>query len=207
MKSLITDLDSKHNEFDEECFKKLADKLFNHCYLLVKGSKWRLIEIEFYLHNQKHPDPYVHCNADQLLENTFYFHKFKTGTYKSGTFKGMDITIGSKKHDTYFGILIRSIQRIKTGEMIEGPCNTVNKILSKYDLENIKDFTDYKNLNIFDNEQQFHLRFSKNLEKEKIYAGPRIGLSDKFSEWQNKAYRFAIRPHLIKKKKTSLKKI
>ncbi|AGF84924.1 hypothetical protein QJ854_gp858 [Moumouvirus goulette] len=207
MKSLITNLNLTHDEFDEECFSILADKLFNHSYLLVNGSKWRLIEIEFYLRNKKHPDPYVHCDPDQLLDHTFYFHKFKTGTYKSGTFKGMDITLGSSKCDTYFGILVRSVQRIKTGEMVEGPCNTVNKILSKYNLENIKDLTDYENLDIFNNGHKFHLKFSKNLDKEKIFAGPRIGLSNKFPEWQNKAYRFAIRPHLIKKKKTSLIKL
>ena len=35
-----------------------------------------------------------------------YFHKFKNGSYKEGTFKGMDISLGNSDKNIYFGILI-----------------------------------------------------------------------------------------------------
>ncbi|AZL89788.1 hypothetical protein QKC54_gp0126 [Megavirus baoshan] len=195
---------SEHDHLDESEFNNLADYLLNKCYLVVNRTKWRLVEIEFYLYNKNHSDPYVHCDNDQLLNNTFYFHRFKNGTYKSGTFKGMDITLGCPKRKAYFGILIRSIQRISTGEVIEGPCNTVNKILLKLGFTKIIELTDNNNLNIFDKGQDLYLKPTNSLNNEIIYSGPRIGLSDKYIEWRDKSYRYIIRKNLIKKKKMSL---
>ena len=84
-------------------FSEIADILLNKSYLMINGNKYRLIEIEFYLHNDNHLDTYVHCDADQLLYKKFYFHKFKTGTYKAGTFKGLDITLGDENSNAYLG--------------------------------------------------------------------------------------------------------
>ncbi|ANB50284.1 hypothetical protein [Powai lake megavirus] len=195
---------SEHDYLNESEFNNLADYFLNKCYLVINGTKWRLIEIEFYLYNKNHSDPYVHCDNDQLLNNTFYFHRFKNGTYKSGTFKGMDITLGCSKIGAYFGILIRSIQRVSTGEVIEGPCNTVNKILSKFGFTKITELTGNKNLNIFDKKQKLYLKPTNSLIKQTIYYGPRIGLSDKYLEWRDKYYRYVVHKNMIKKKKTSL---
>ncbi|BCS83550.1 hypothetical protein QLL95_gp0573 [Cotonvirus japonicus] len=202
---LIPELD--YDSLDESCFVDLANTLLNKCHLNANGVKWRLTEIEFYLNGKIHVDPYVHCDPDQLLCYTFYFHKFKSGTYKSGTFKGMDITLGSEDDVTYFGILIRSICNIETGEFIEGPCNSVNKLLSAYGYNNISDLTNYKSLDVFDNEKKFHLEFNAKLKPEKIFAGPRIGLSDKYMEWRDVPYRFVVMKNSIKKRKTTLKEI
>jgi hypothetical protein len=57
-------------------------------------------------------DEYTHCNDDQLKYGYWYFHKFPNGSYKGGTFKGLDITLGNNK-DKYCGILIRSIYDIE----------------------------------------------------------------------------------------------
>ncbi len=214
--ALLTEED--YNDLNEDYFNDLADTLFNKCYLVANGSKWRLVEIEFYLNNENHADPYVHCDPDQLLSHTFYFHRFKNRTYKSGTFKGMDITLGTYPNDpkfkpkktdakTYFGILIRSIQRIKTGEIIEGPCNTVNKLLEQYEFTKIDELTGGESLDLFENDQNFYLKFTKSLKTEKIYSGPRIGLSDKFMEWRDLPYRYVIFKSSIKKRKTTLKEL
>lgn len=189
---------------NESYFVQMADRLLNECYLLVNGRKYRLVEIEFYLNSPNHPDLYTHCNPDQLLMNTFYFHKYKTGTYKSGTYKGLDITFGSADENVYFGILIRSIQDMETDEIIDGPCNSVNRILREYDCSDVMEFTEGKNLDIFKNKRKFILVQTDDLDQEIVSMGPRIGLSEKYPDYQTRNYRFAIYKNRLKKKKTSL---
>jgi hypothetical protein len=38
-----------YDNLDETYFPEMADILLNKCYLLVNNSKYRLVEIEFYL--------------------------------------------------------------------------------------------------------------------------------------------------------------
>lgn len=189
---------------DDTYFISIADRLLNDCYLKINKKKYRLVEIEFYLKCKSHDDPYTHCDFDQLLMHTFYFNKFKTGTYKSGTFKGLDLTYGDTEEKAYFGILIRTIENMNTKEIVEGPCNVVNRILQEYDLSNIMDFTNGENLNIFLNNKNFVLVISNKLSQRKIFAGPRIGLSAKYPTFQNRLYRFVAGENKIKKKKTTL---
>jgi len=64
------------------------------------------------------------------------------GTYKSGTYKGLDLAIG-KGDQAVGGILIRGLMQVKTVDSCvvpdsdlkkdmytDGPCNSVNKMLS-----------------------------------------------------------------------------
>ncbi|XWV25561.1 hypothetical protein QJ856_gp0193 [Tupanvirus deep ocean] len=197
-----TELD--FNSIDEEYFYDIANIILNGCYLLVKKTKFRIMEIEFYLKCKSHNDPYTHCDPDQLLMHTFYFHKFKTGTYKAGTFKGMDLTFGSEKDNAYFGILVRCIQNIKTGDIIEGPCNVVNRILKEYKCNSIMEFTGGENMDIFENDKDFVLVPTDELENLQIAAGPRIGLGPQYPEFKLRRYRFVINKDKIKKGKTSL---
>ena len=183
-------------------FKDIANIILNNTIFHVKKKQFRISEIEFYFCNKDHEDKYTHCDQDQLNFNTFYFHKFKNGTYKSGTFKGLDITLGDKEKETYFGVLIRSMLDIETTELIEGPCRCVNKILEQFDLSTVKEFLKDKKgtLDIYKRTNQIYLT-KKDLKKENIYCGPRIGLSDKYPQFLNKKYRFAIYINKIKKQK------
>jgi hypothetical protein len=196
------------NPIDENSFDKIAHLLMNKSVLSINGKKFRILEIEFYLHSKNHDDSYTHCHDDQTKKNTFYFHKFKNGTYKAGTFKGMDIILGNREENIHFGILIRTIQSLDTETklIVCGPCNVVNLILSLYKCHTIGEFTEYKSLNIYKNSKQFKLAKYKH-DKEKLYAGPRVGLSDKYPDYKNKNYRFVIRKSLVKKMKKSLKLI
>src|SRR5438309_9171063 len=101
-------------------FAEIADQILNRSVLTVKDTKYRICEIEMYLHSSDHPD---HCHSDQMENSKFYFHKFKNGTFKAGTFKGLDIVYG--RENVYFGILIRSIEQLDTGKFVEGSCNCV----------------------------------------------------------------------------------
>jgi 3-methyladenine DNA glycosylase Mpg len=184
------------NEFD-----KLGDFILNNIIINSNETKFRLCEIEFYYYNETHKDEYVHKSPDQKQYGKFYFHKFHNGTYKSGTFKGLDIVLGS--NETYFGVLIRSIKNIDTGEFIEGSCNVANKLLSCFNVQTVKELFEKHYLNI----QQISITDDKlKLEKtaldlEPVYCGPRIGLSDKYPEFKDKKYRYAIFIDKIKKQR------
>lgn len=198
--------DLDFNKLNKKHFKSIADHLLNHCYLLANKSAFRLVEIEFYLKCDSHSDPYTHCLEDQQKLHTFYFHKFKNGTYKSGTFKGMDLVFGSKEDNAYFGILVRSVQDMQTGEIIQGPCNAVNRLLKECKKESIMDLTKGRSIHLFNN-KNLKLVESDDLEKIPMARGPRIGLSDKYPEYQNRNYRYVIHHQSIKKAKKSLQLI
>ena len=124
-------------------------------------------------------------------------------TYKGGTFKGCDITMGGE--NMFFGILIRSMYDIKNNTMICGPCNCVNMILALNNCNNVNEFMKTRQEPL-DAVSDIGFRFVKSdiIFKDDIYMGSRIGLSDKYPEWKNKLYRFVSRINLIKKEKKKL---
>src|SRR4051812_22743169 len=108
-------------------FDKLPIVIVNGCHLMIKNEPHRIRELELYYHAANHLDEYVHKDHLQCTFGQVYFHRFNSGVYKGGTFRGMDFTFG--RSNVYFSILIRSVQNINTGEVISGPCNVVKYIL------------------------------------------------------------------------------
>ncbi len=178
----------------EKLFEEYAEKLLNQTILKVKDKKYRICEIEMYYRNDNHKDDYTHCDPMQLEFNKFYPHRFKNGTYKSGTYKCMDIAYGNKETNTYFGILIRSIKNIDTNEFFTGPCISVNQILSLYGCSEFSDFLKKNSVDEFKLEKC-------DLPYENIFIGPRVGLGDKYPEFKDKKYRYATHIKSIKKQK------
>lgn len=187
--------DENNNDEIVSLFNTYADKLLNNSVLKIKDQTYRICEIEMYYHDKTHPDEYTHKDILQMEFGKFYMHRFKNKTYKSGTYKCIDIAYGDKKQKTYFGILIRSIKNIKTGEFFTGPCISVNEMLKQFDCKEFKEFTDQYDVN-----KEFILT-KKKLDHEDIYIGPRVGLGDKYPEYKNKNYRYATHIKQIKKQK------
>jgi hypothetical protein len=191
-------------EVTSENFSEIADSILNHSVLLINEQLYRIVEIEFYLHCECHPDHYAHRDVDQLQYSGFYFHKHQNNTYKNGTRRGMDLSLGNIESKKYCGILIRSLLNLSTGILTEGPCLCVNKILEEYKSNSILEFVNSK--------YEFPLKIiDYKLQSEPTYAGPRIGLQSKTSsivkaqEYVNRAYRFLTHKHKIKKGKRDLK--
>lgn len=175
-----------------ECFSSIADKLLNETVLMINSQAYRICEIEFYLYNEAHPDEYVHRHVDQATYGCWYFHKYNTGTYKNGTYKGMDISIGGSDGGKG-GILIRSIYDPYEGKMIEGPCRCVNFILEKYGVNSINELVGEGGLlSVVNNDRGFHVCDASNDDKEPLRWGPRIGLSEKYPEYRQKRYRYVV---------------
>eukprot|EP01059_Diplonema_ambulator_P035251 TRINITY_DN8223_c0_g1_i3.p1 TRINITY_DN8223_c0_g1~~TRINITY_DN8223_c0_g1_i3.p1 ORF type:complete len:254 (+),score=45.70 TRINITY_DN8223_c0_g1_i3:38-799(+) len=132
----------------EEQQKKLyeaAAALMTHFELDINGSMWRLAELEAYVYHDTHPDAYTHRNDDQLELCSWYFHRQGNGSYKGGTYKGMDLTFGCRENKLYGGFLVRSIQEVRTNAVVEGPCLVVNKILELNQVGSIADFAAGRN--------------------------------------------------------------
>lgn len=181
-------------------FDDLAEKFLNKTILQNGNRKYRICEIEFYLYSSEHKDQYTHCYEEQLGTNGWYFHKHGK-SYKEGTYKGLDITLGDGKN-TYLGILIRSIMSDK-GNLIEGPCRCVNELI--FPCVKVSEFMrDFPfQISCYRNSKKIELVPEK-LQREKIYQGKRIGLSDKYPEWRIKKYRYLIYKNLIRKSKGDL---
>lgn len=193
-----------YTKIDDKLIKRIAKALLLKYVLVVNDKKeFRICEIEFYINNTTHGDQYTHGDVNQKTFGKWYFHRYHGNCYKSGTYKGLDLTLGNK--DTFFGVLIRSIYDIETGEFIEGPCRSVNKILELNGVSDVKEYmmgrTDPLSARSTKN---FHLKRKSILDDEQIYMGPRIGLSDKYPEWKNVNYRFLIKKGMIKKDKSRL---
>jgi hypothetical protein len=195
-------------------FKDLAEDFLNSTILVLRPhskaaeAQFRLAEIEFYVHSQTHPDPYTHRSPEQRTSDRFYFHKFSNGTYKSGTWKGLDVCLGDGS--TFFGVLIRSVVDAATDRLIEGPCLTVNRILEHFECRTIDAFVDQVcggklDFDVYDASRPLHFRRLRLPRQRPIYCGPRIGLSDKWPEFRDRPYRFCTEPDRIKKRKRTLR--
>lgn len=213
----ILNLDS--NLYKNDKFNKLSDYLLNHIKLVVGDKNYRLVEVELYLYSSNHKDIFTHRDIDQSIKYKFYFHK-KGKTYKSGTYKGLDITFGNNTK-SYGGALIRSIQDISTNKIIEGPCNVVNCILKIFNHDDISELVTYLLKTNKQNEQdtvncykshkksKLYLKYSDLNEKD-VYSGPRVGLTLKNSnnklknEYIMANYRYTTIPNKLKKFKSGL---
>lgn len=170
-------------------FDEIAQFVLNGCLLKTKEKTYSICEIEFYLTNNDHNDPYTHKKEEQKGFGGWYFHKHGGG-YREGTFKGLDITFSK---DGYGGILIRSI---KDDSVVEGPCNVVNKLCNKIKVcEFVKEFEDFK----VENKNNPIWLESCHDRKEKFYTSIRVGLKNSHPEWRSKPYRYTTIPHKIKK--------
>jgi hypothetical protein len=113
-----------HLDFDE-----IAKVLLNRTKLISKNNSYRIREIEFYYYSSYHLDIYCHKNKRQLTSLRLYFHRFKDPKkYIRLKQKGMDITIG-KGSSVYGGILIRTVENIKTKVIYTGIGNLSNQII------------------------------------------------------------------------------
>eukprot|EP01059_Diplonema_ambulator_P035250 TRINITY_DN8223_c0_g1_i2.p1 TRINITY_DN8223_c0_g1~~TRINITY_DN8223_c0_g1_i2.p1 ORF type:complete len:317 (+),score=77.95 TRINITY_DN8223_c0_g1_i2:38-988(+) len=194
----------------EEQQKKLyeaAAALMTHFELDINGSMWRLAELEAYVYHDTHPDAYTHRNDDQLELCSWYFHRQGNGSYKGGTYKGMDLTFGCRENKLYGGFLVRSIQEVRTNAVVEGPCLVVNKILELNQVGSIADFAAGRNgaqLNVEETEGLL-LKLAKNGagSGRPVHSAPRVGLtlrsgSDKV-KFCARGYRFSTIAASIKK--------
>jgi len=75
---------------------------------------------------ESHPDPFTHRDPLLRARGRWYFHR-TGGTYKGGSFKGIDLTFGDG--EAYGGVLIRGLER-PDGTLVDGPSLCVDHLLA-----------------------------------------------------------------------------
>ena len=96
---------------------------------------------------------------------------------------------------------------LESGEFIEGPCRCVNKILEQFGCDDVAELFGSRanpNEQISLDDPDLKLVKKNELEQKQIFVGTRIGLSDKYPDYQAKQYRFVIFENKIKKEKKNL---
>ncbi|KYQ89557.1 hypothetical protein DLAC_09508 [Tieghemostelium lacteum] len=198
-------------------FKTIANHLQNDVFLMIQGEPYIMGELEFYYKSKSHPDSFTHCDDMQKESFTWYFHR--TGNvYRSGTYKGLDITFATDDQ-THAGILIRSIYPIiRKGhfapKITDGPSLSVDLILHKTGFSNIESFVKTAGRSVFDN-TYLHLKLQEEVdltdyvkvpEKYQVMPTGRVGLTLKryfinAEYFLTGPYRFVRFPDKIKKGK------
>lgn len=166
-------------------FNRIADNIINEMLLMINNDPYRIVEVEFYY--QEDSD----LQYDEKLKNfgTWDFNK-----------NNMSIVFGTNNFNG--NILIRSIQCLETEELISGPSDCVDKIIS------LNPDIKINNFNCDDFNCPIHLIKSDTLN-DKIHRSIRVGLlfgGLNQLKYLTKPYRFMIRtdpaieigrPHLI----------
>jgi hypothetical protein len=111
----------------EEWLAGIANLLLNGTRLIAGGEAHRLIEVEAYYHSTDHADAFAHRDPIQLEQGRWYFHK-TGGVYRSGSFKGLDLTFGDGT--AHGGFLFRGLEK-PGGELVDGPSLLTDYLLSK----------------------------------------------------------------------------
>ena len=196
---------SRDQLFKSRNIPLIADFFLNKCLMRTHKHTYRICEVEFYIHHSEHEDHYVHLSKNLLRYGKLYFHEFKNGSFMEGNYKGMDFVFGDESKNHKFAILVRSVLNINTNHFTEGPSKTVSLILEEYGHEKVRNFwPEVKNTDIFEAGQKIWIEERQDLKQMEVWAGDRIGLSDKYPEFKTKAYRYLIMPNKIKKGKKSL---
>ncbi len=180
MKDIFKIQTKKHKEQFIE-FDRIAKLLLNRCIFQTPKESYLIREIEFYYSSGDHTDHYCHENPRQLTNSRLYFHRFNNPEkYKKLRRKGIDITIGDDSN-VYGGILIRTLQNIKTKEVISGIGKITNEIIDEIGGAEIIT-TIYENDNsILDQNSILRLLETEN-NNLTIYKKQRIGLNRKESD-------------------------
>ena len=193
---IIKELDVKKLESSGQIqvqFEKVAGMLLNGFTLIVSGKPYRLFEIEFYYYSPIHPDPFVHRHPQQLTKGRWYLHK-KAALYRTGIYRGVDLTFGDEYAQTYGGILVRGIVNPDDQkEYVYGPAKCVDffREVMGISIEEVDDRAA--------TEQecpQFYLERKKQSE-EPVISGPRVGLTVRPAEHLSNMFRYAHYRYII----------
>jgi len=160
--------------------------------LIVGAGRHQIVELEAYAHSSVHPDPYTHGDDAQLDCGKWYFHK-QGVSFKGGSFKGLDLTCGSREARVYAGLLVRSIvayaadadagpQAMNEGCLVEGPSLVVDHILKLNKKSSISEFANGRSASQLPADATDGLRLVPRVDQMEahgrltVHAAPRVGL-------------------------------
>jgi hypothetical protein len=175
-----------------EWFSRMAAALLNGCDLVVAGEPHRFVEVEFYCCGDEHPDPFTHRDPVQLERGRWYFHRTR-GVYRSGSFKGLDLTFGD---GTMFGgALIRGVVAAD-GTLIDGPSLTVDHLLARTKARSVGVLDDMiAGRPAWDASSPLRLVPASPARGQELVRSARVGLSLKRARGGGEMPRFIMKPY------------
>ncbi len=176
----------------EASFTPIAQRLLNGATLVVGQQAHRLVEIEFYYWSAAHADPFTHRNPIQFQIGHWYFHR-TGGTYRGGSFKGLDLTFGDRT--TSGGILIRGLET-PGGALIDGPSLCVDYLLDATRVESVAELDRaIAGRLAWEDDNPLLLRQTDTFDERPLMRSPRVGLLLKKNGCQTESLRFVMRPY------------
>ena len=184
-------------------FRRLAALLLGGATWHIAGQEHRFVEIELYWNGPGHHDTFTHGDIMQKEFGRWYFHRSGT-TYRGGSYKGLDIAVGGAH--TWAGILVRGLERLADGALIDGPSMCVDHILALTGQSSIVAL-----VNAFGREvdpspgSSLYVTLAEPARAVEVVESPRIGLTLKRGALPERAaflarpYRFLSEPARIKK--------
>jgi hypothetical protein len=173
-------------------FTPIAQCLLNGSRLVAGGQAYRLVEIEFYFWSDTHPDPFTHRDPIQFHIGHWYFHRTR-GTYRGGSFKGLDLTFGDPTSSG--GILIRGLEK-PDGTLVDGPSLCVDHLLDTTGADTVAalDRTIAGRL-AWQEGNPLRLQPMEPPETRPLIQSPRVGLLLKKAGAHTESTRFIMRPY------------
>ncbi len=173
-------------------FHRIAERLLNGTQLMVGGLAHRFTEVEMYYHGEGHADPFAHKDPVQLHCGRWYFHR-TSGTYRSGSFKGVDLAFG--ENGNYAGVLIRGLEK-PNGELIDGPSLLVDYLLDATAAETVARLDKVIGTRVaWESGNPLFIREADGLEQRSLYRSGRIGLTLKRSGGKKEMQQFVLKPY------------
>lgn len=184
-------------------FQRLAGLLLHGVTALIAGQPHRFTELEVYWNGADHPDTFTHGDPMQREHGRWYFHR-NGGEYRGGTYKGLDIAVG--REGLPAGLLIRGLERLADGALIDGPCNCADHILALTGQPTISALVAGFSRDVDEAPgSPLCVRVDPQPRAGPIYSGARVGLTLKRGVLGERArflarpYRFLSEPARIKK--------
>lgn len=185
-------LRAPEGEVGQAWFARIAELLLGRAVLVVGGAPHRLREIEFYYRGAGHPDPFAHAEALQETCGRWYFHR-SGGSYRGGSFKGLDITFGPE--DAHGGVLIRTLER-PDGELVNGSSLCVDHILAEAGYERVAALDEaIDGARVWEDDAPLYLTWADEPCEREVLATARVGLTLKRADEHEEMPRYLMRPY------------
>ena len=176
----------------EGWFARIADRLLNGARLVAGGEPLRFAEVEFYYFTAGHPDPFTHRDPLQRSCGRWYFHRTR-GVYRSGSFKGLDLTFGDGT--AFGGVLIRSLAPAG-GALIDGPSLCVDALLARTGAGSVAALDErVAGRAAWDGAGPLVLEWADGEPPLRTFQSPRVGLSLRRAGRAPEPVRFIMRPY------------
>src|SRR5262249_4666053 len=157
-------------------------------------------------HGYGHLDTFAHRDPVQLEGGRWYFHRTR-GTYRGGSFKGLDLAFGDGT--AHAGVLLRGIEAAD-GSLIDGPLLLVDHVLDRTGATDVASLDRGINKRLaWEAGNPLHLVEDTSYTRRELLRTPRVGLSLKRTGKSPEPARYLMRSYryLSQPKRTAKGKV